>query len=376
MDSSEIYLQDQSVVEQLIEKLTEALDQNDILAEENQQLFQENQTLKNRLKNSSNKDIIIQKQIQEIDKLIRENQETVTKMRSNEQKLQSANRLLETQLQKITEKNELLNNEEKILQQKNELQTQNEKLQKENARVIQEKETTVQAYKKKNQELDRREKLLAGKENNLEARKTQLEEGVERRAEEISRRNLADMTTKYRVKMGNLDEEFKLKTAAHATFFTGCLLYGILMTTFTAVRSERFVSDFKAFFVAVWGFVRVIWQIGLNGAIWASKMSERIPQDLVAGVVRFLSSILLFVIVVGGVLGLIGFCGYHLVKFYREYFADKISLAVILTSLAAAVFFAEQIRSIVPINLMLLVVLSHGVYMIVRMMLTRKKSLY
>ena len=52
-------------------------------------------------------------------------------------------------------------------------------------------------------------------------------------------------------------------------------------------------------------------------------------------------------------------------KQYQEV-ADTTSLAVALASLAISVFFAEPIRAVIPINLLLLLILVHIVYVLIR----------
>ena len=49
-----------------------------------------------------------------------------------------------------------------------------------------------------------------------------------------------------------------------------------------------------------------------------------------------------------------------------EDYADTMSLAVFLISLAVSVYFAEPIRAVIPINLLLLLILVHIVYVLIR----------
>ena len=63
--------------------------------------------------------------------------------------------------------------------------------------------------------------------------------------------------------------------------------------------------------------------------------------------------------------------GYHggaskVFEFYTEDYADTMSLAVFLISLAVSVYFAEPIRAVIPINLLLLLILVHIVYVLIR----------
>ena len=53
-------------------------------------------------------------------------------------------------------------------------------------------------------------------------------------------------------------------------------------------------------------------------------------------------------------------------EFYTEDYADTMSLAVFLISLAVSVYFAEPIRVVIPINLLLLLILVHIVYVLIR----------
>lgn len=79
---------------------------------------------------------------------------------------------------------------------------------------------------------------------------------------------------------------------------------------------------------------------------------------------------LLLIVFVGGIaigVGFLIFLGASKVfEFYTEDYADTMSLAVFLISLAVSVYFAEPIRAVIPINLLLLLILVHIVYVLIR----------
>jgi plasmid maintenance system antidote protein VapI len=163
-----------------------------------------------------------------------------------------------------------------------------------------------------------------------------------------------------------LDRKFKAQTASYDSFLLGLLLYGVLTTVFTAVRSEAFVSDFKTFFMVIWQFIVNAFQLLLKGGQWASQLGDKIPQPVVATIVHYL----LLIVFVGGIaigVGFLIFLGASKVfEFYTEDYADTMSLAVFLISLAVSVYFAEPIRAVIPINLLLLLILVHIVYVLIR----------
>lgn len=113
--------------------------------------------------------------------------------------------------------------------------------------------------------------------------------------------------------------------------------------------------------------------------MWHSKKPRRLRLRgfsipfWVGGLIPRLATIvhyLLLIVFVGGIaigVGFLIFLGASKVfEFYTEDYADTMSLAVFLISLAVSVYFAEPIRAVIPINLLLLLILVHIVYVLIR----------
>ena len=270
----------------------------------------------------------------------------------------------EIQIQKLlSEKQELVST---VAEQGKRIAEQTEQIEKLNEadnvlklNAEQEAEATVSSvkreYEAKGRELDRRIGEAAKQSASLKSERQSISEDIEQRA-----------TAKYLDQKKELDRKFKAQTASYDSFLLGLLLYGVLTTVFTAVRSEAFVSDFKAFFVAIWQFIVNAFQLLLKGGQWASQLGDKIPQPVVATIVHYL----LLIVFVGGIaigVGFLIFLGASKVfEFYTEDYADTMSLAVFLISLAVSVYFAEPIRAVIPINLLLLLILVHIVYVLIR----------
>lgn len=258
-----------------------------------------------------------------------------------------------------TEQIEKLNEADNVLKLNAELKKQNEKLKQDKLNAEQEAEATVSSvkreYEAKGRELDRRIGEAAKQSASLKSERQSISEDIEQRA-----------TAKYLDQKKELDRKFKAQTASYDSFLLGLLLYGVLTTVFTAVRSEAFVSDFKTFFMVIWQFIVNAFQLLLKGGQWASQLGDKIPQPVVATIVHYL----LLIVFVGGIaigVGFLIFLGASKVfEFYTEDYADTMSLAVFLISLAVSVYFAEPIRVVIPINLLLLLILVHIVYVLIR----------
>jgi hypothetical protein len=105
-----------------------------------------------------------------------------------------------------------------------------------------------------------------------------------------------------------------------------------------------------------------------NEKILAEEVGRPIAE--VARGRAYLVHYLLLIVFVGGIaigVGFLIFLGASKVfEFYTEDYADTMSLAVFLISLAVSVYFAELIRAVIPINLLLLLILVHIVYVLIR----------
>ena len=265
----------------------------------------------------------------------------------------------EIQIQKLlSEKQELVSTVAEQGKRIAEQTEQIEKLKQDKLNAEQEAEATVSSvkreYEAKGRELDRRIGEAAKQSASLKSERQSISEDIEQRA-----------TAKYLDQKKELDRKFKAQTASYDSFLLGLLLYGVLTTVFTAVRSEAFVSDFKTFFMVIWQFIVNAFQLLLKGGQWASQLGDKIPQPVVATIVHYL----LLIVFVGGIaigVGFLIFLGASKVfEFYTEDYADTMSLAVFLISLAVSVYFAEPIRAVIPINLLLLLILVHIVYVLI-----------
>lgn len=65
-------------------------------------------------------------------------------------------------------------------------------------------------------------------------------------------------------------------------------------------------------------------------------------------------------------IGGIGYGCYRIGKFYYYELWDRISLAVVMVSVAVIVNYAEEIRGLIPVNVVVLAIIMQLVYVIMR----------
>ena len=224
---------------------------------------------------------------------------------------------------------------------------------------MRETETTVlnikREYQQKVRELASEQSRVEQREREANSLKNSLQAQIKAEAELITQN-----------KRKRLENEYKAITVGHEGIMMGSLLYGVLCTIFTAWNSETFVSDFKTFFISIWGFLCLCVEKLLEMAKWASQLGDMIPQPIVATIVHWL----LFIIACFGVaivLVILAFTGiYAWFEWFKENQADLASLSVFLVSLALIIFFADVFKAFLPVNLLLLLLLVQIIAMLAR----------
>ena len=96
------------------------------------------------------------------------------------------------------------------------------------------------------------------------------------------------------------------------------------------------------------------------------QLSSGISNSIISGIVYWLivSIVMGILFIITGLL-IIG-TGYQVGKIYRKYCWDIISIMVVIMSTAIIIYFGKWIKSIIPINLIMLLLLVHAVYIGIR----------
>lgn len=287
-----------------------------------------------------------------------------TEQSANSLQVQELVSTVQQQKKKIAEQAETiekLNGSDLIVRENDRLKKLNSDLQKSEQNAKQEAEAMVLSVKREYAEKENRlenlqtEAYLAKKE--AEATRKHQNELVKDKAKEM-----------YLAKEKSLISAYKGKEMALEGAFLGSLAYGVLVTLFTAIGSKAFVSDFKSFFGSLWYFITLFANFALKMANTASQIGDMIPQPIIATIIHWFLLILVLVLLCGGLGALICFCVVKLFTGYTQTldFADNFSLLVFLVRLALTIFFADELRAVLPINLLLLNILVHALYVLIR----------
>ena len=163
-----------------------------------------------------------------------------------------------------------------------------------------------------------------------------------------------------------LEKKYKKMTAGYECLMFLLAWYSIATTLFTAILSPVFLNDCITFFGTIGKGMVSLFQEFVTGADSFGQLSDGISNSVISGIVYWLIAAIvmgiLFIITGFLIIGI----GYLVGKIYRKYCWDIISIMVAIMSTAIVIYFGEWIKSVLPINLIVPLLLVHVVYIGIR----------
>ena len=163
-----------------------------------------------------------------------------------------------------------------------------------------------------------------------------------------------------------LEKKYKNMTTGYESILFLLAWYSLTTTLFTAILSPVFLNDCITFFGVLGKGMGRLFREFVIGADSFGQLSGGIPNRILSGLMYWLIA----VIVMGILFIMTGlpivWIGYQVGKIYRKYCWDIISIMMAIMSTAIAIYFGKWIKSIIPMNLILLLLLVHVVYIGIR----------
>lgn len=230
------------------------------------------------------------------------------------------------------------------------------------------------------QELIRKESALADRESRLREKEDCLDLEIKTKAENLikadrtrlereykSRRQDNDRQTK--AKQAELSKKYKTMTVTYQVEFMAVLIYGLISSILQAITTPVIQEDIVAFFTVLWksfvGLYFLIERIGRDVA----ELPFIIENPSASGIVYWVLLIVVMVILIGVILFGFGFALFIYGGYVRENLWDRHTVIAITADIAITLFLAEEIRSILSLNLAALQILIFIVYSLIRMLI-------
>ena len=171
---------------------------------------------------------------------------------------------------------------------------------------------------------------------------------------------------RYDTQREKLAGRYKTKTVMYEALMFLLIWYSASTTLFQMIQSKVFISDCRIFFGAIGTFTQTIagWiaLIGKNVA----QISNGISNPVIAGIIYWLIRILICGGCLVGAGILVAFIGIKIAGLYKKYCWDMITILVTLISLEITIYFGDWIKTVLPINMLFLLLLVQLVYVGIR----------
>ena len=171
---------------------------------------------------------------------------------------------------------------------------------------------------------------------------------------------------KYDTQREKLAGRYKTKTAMYEALMFLLIWYSVSTTLFQMIRSKIFISDCVVFFDTIATFIQNIAGLTILAGKNVAQVSNGISNPVVAGIVYWLIRILICGGCLVGAGILVAFIEIKIAELYKKCCWDMITIMVILVSMAIAIYFADWIRTILPVNLLFLLLLVQVIYVVIR----------
>ena len=187
------------------------------------------------------------------------------------------------------------------------------------------------------------------------------------RCQNCDRRAYQKAKERYEHQRNGLEKRYQAKTAGFHAMQIVLMWYASVTTVFAAMRSEVLIGDATIFSHIVWKALSLFGKWLISVGQYVAGLGDRLSNETVAVIVHWL----LQFVVIGGLVGSAGallfMIGKKLVKLYEENCMDIVSAVVTVTSVAIVVYFGDWVKSVMDVNLVVLLLLVQVVYDGIRM---------
>ena len=259
-----------------------------------------------------------------------------------------------------------LNGADLILKENEKLKADNARLIREAASKFKEAEMIVKEnefkYRKKKAQMEQLETETKKREAAANALIAGQKEHIRKEAEKMTAWEREQLRIHYKAEREKLKAAYRTKVTAHETQFFATTLYALLVTVLSAAKSDVFAGDFLAFFTDMWKNICDYIGFSARAAEWLAGFSGGIGQEVTATIVYYLLYVVVVVVLMAVPIVVFYFARKKFVAWYRVELADIISLWEVFAVLAVTIFLAEEIKGLLPLNLLLLNIVGHIAY--------------
>lgn len=294
--------------------------------------------------------------------------------------LSSENSKLRSELQKKSETIVSLNEKIESLS-KSDLQLQkSEAVMQEALQLQREAEDKVSACKAQAEILDAREKKVVGREDNLDREiKNKAEnmiKGDRQRLEWEYKEHKRKVSQEYKTKTESITKKYDIMTKTYYVELVSLVIFSLIATISQIWKEPVIVEDTASFFSGLWNIVVTGYGLTEYAGRSIASVAEAINNPTASVLVYWVICVLVIVTIIGAVIAGIVYVSYKYATYIREHQWDRHTVIVIVADFAVTMFLAGEIRSVIPVNLVLVQIAVFLIYSGMRALYKYKREFF
>ncbi len=237
------------------------------------------------------------------------------------------------------------------------------------------------------QELIRKGSALADRESRLREKEDHIDREIKSKAENLIKVDRTRLEWEYKSRMLNNDRQTKAKqdelskkyktmTVTYKVEFMVVLIYGVISSILQAITTPIIREDIVTFFTGLWkgivGLYSLIEMLARNVA----GLANYIEDPTASGIVYWIICVAIMAVLILAILFGLGLVLIRYGRYVRENQWDRHMAIVITVDIAITLFLAEEIRRLIPVNL---VVIQTGIFLVyfgIRVWIRHSRGVY
>ena len=212
---------------------------------------------------------------------------------------------------------------------------------------------------------NRRAEILAARESKVCDREENLDREIKYKAENLIKGDRQRLEWEYKEHKRKATQEFKTKTLAitkrydamtkaYYVELVSLVIFSLIATISQVWKEPVIVEDVTNFFSGLWNVIVTGYELAEHAGRSIASVAEAIDNTTAATVLYWVIFILVIVVIIGAVVAGIVYVTYRYAYYLRENQWDRHTVIAIVADLAVTMFLAGEIRSVVPVNLILI----------------------
>lgn len=231
---------------------------------------------------------------------------------------------------------------------------------------------------------NRRAEILTAREGKVSDREENLDREIKRKAENMIKSARQSLEWEYKEHKRKTTQEYKAKASAITkkygtmtkTYYielVSLVIFSLIATISQIWKEPVIAEDTANFFSGLWNIIVTGYGLTEYAGRSIASVAEAIDNPTASAIVYWVICILVITAIIGAVGAGIVYVSCKYVAYIREHQWDRHTVIVIVADLAVTMFLAGEIRSAIPVNLVLVQISVFLIYSGMRALYKYKK---